>query len=170
MTARAQRVVVIGQVAGVFGVRGWVKVFSYTEPRTEILRHRHWLIRHDEVWQPQELIAGREHGKGIVAQLKDFATPEAARMLMGLDIGVPRSALSDLGADEFYWADLGGLRVVTREGVELGVIDRLLETGANDVLVLKGERERLIPYVRGDVVLEVDLEQGVMRVEWDPEF
>jgi len=83
---------------------------------------------------------------------------------------VPRSELPDPGPDSFYWTDLEGLTVRTVAGVELGVVDHLLETGANDVLVLKGERERLIPYVRGAVVTDVDLEQGVITVDWDPEF
>ena len=172
MTAQAQapRVVVIGRVAGVFGVRGWIKVYSYTEPRADILRHREWLIRLGDEWQPQEMLAGREHGKGLVAKLKDYDSPETARALVGADIGVFRAALPALGPDEFYWADLEGLRVVTREGAELGVVDHLFETGANDVLVVCGERERLLPYVRGEVILEIDLEQGVMRVDWDPEF
>lgn len=170
MTARAQRVVVIGRVAGVFGVRGWIKVYSYTEPRADILRHREWLLRRDGDWQPLSLRGGREHGKGLVAHLEGYDSPELARGLMDCDIGVPRAALPALAAGEYYWADLEGLRVVTEHGVELGVVDHLLETGANDVLVVKGEREHLIPYVRGEVVTDVDLEHGVMRVAWDPEF
>jgi 16S rRNA processing protein RimM len=170
MMTSAPRVVVIGQVAGVFGVRGWVKLISHTEPREDILRYRQCLIGRGGEWRPQELLAGRPQGKGIVAHLKGCDTPEAARLLMGCDIGVPRSALPALSTDEYYWADLRGLRVVTREGVELGVIDGLLETGANDVLVVKGEREHLIPYVQGKIVTAVDLEQGVMRVDWDPDF
>jgi len=164
------RVVVIGQVAGVFGVRGWVKVYSYAEPRVDILRYREWLIGCGDEWQPHQLVSGREHGKGIVAQLKGCDTPETARTLMGLDIGVPRAVLPALGPDEFYWADLEGLRVVTIEGTELGRVDHLFETGANDVVVVKGDRERLLPYVRGEVIVAVDLEQGVMRVDWNPEF
>ena len=166
----AERVVVIGRIGGVYGVRGWVKVFAYTEPREAILDYPHWWVRLDDEWRPLALAEGRPHGKGLVARLADFSDRDAAQKLVGCDIGVPRSAMPPLGPDEFYWADLEGLRVITRDGVELGVVDHLLETGANDVLVVKGERERLIPYVRGEVVTEIDLAQGVMRVEWDPEF
>lgn len=169
MTARAGRVVV-GRVAGVYGLRGWVKIYSYTEPREAILRQCEWLIRQDDAWRPFKLLAGRTHGKGIIAHLEGCDTPEQARAFMGIDIGVPRAALPALAADEYYWADLEGLRVLTQEGVDLGTVDHLMETGANDVLVVKGERERLIPYIRGEVVTAVDLEQGVMRVNWDPEF
>src|SRR3569832_125249 len=150
MTTRAQRVVIIGQIAGVFGVRGWMKIYSHTEPREAILRHRVWFIYRDGEWRPLELLAGRVHGKGIVAHLKDSATPEQARAFIRCDIGV--------------------LRVLTQEGVDRGAVDHLLETGANDVLGVRGERERLIPYIRGEVVTAGDLEQGVMRVAWDPEF
>src|SRR3569833_689410 len=157
MTTRAQRVVIIGQIAGVFGVRGWMKIYSHTEPREAILRHRVWFIYRDGEWRPLELLAGRVHGKGIVAHLKDCDTPEQARAFIGCDIGVLRSALPALAADEYYWVDLEGLRVLTQEGVDLGVVDHLLVFGANDVLVVRGERERLIPYIRGEVVSAVDL-------------
>lgn len=170
MTAQAERVVVIGRVVGVYGVRGWIKVYSYTEPPEAILRQRDWLVRHHETWRSVKLQAGRTHGKGIIAQLEGCDTPEQARALIGMDIGVPRAALPMLAAGEYYWADLEGLRVITQEGADLGVVDHLIETGANDVLVVKGERERLIPYLRGAVVTAVDLDQGVMRVNWDPEF
>lgn len=116
------------------------------------------------------LAEGRRYGKGILARLAVCNDRDRARDLIGSDIAVRRSELPDPGRDRFYWADLEGLTVRNRDGVELGVVDHLLETGANDVLVVKGERERLIPYVRGAVVVSVDLEQGVILVDWDPEF
>ncbi len=170
MSIDAQRMVVIGCIGGVYGVRGWVKVYAYTEPREAILEHPRWWLKMGDAWRPLAVAEGRPHGKALVARLAEYADRDAAQKLVGCDIGVPRADLPDLGPDEFYWADLEGLRVITRDGVELGVVDRLLETGANDVLVVKGERERLIPYVWGVVVTGVDLEQGEMRVEWDPEF
>ena len=170
MTTRAQRVVIIGQIAGVFGERGWMKIYSQTDPREAILRHRVWIIYRDGEWRPLELLAGRVHGKGIVAHLKDCDTPEQARAFKGCDIGVLRSALPALAADEYYWEELEGLRVLTQEGVDLGVVDHLLETGANDVLEVRGERERLIPYIRGEVGTAGDRELCVRRVAWDPLF
>lgn len=169
MAVEARRVV-IGRIGGPYGVRGWVKVYSYTEPREEILTHRQWWVHMAGEWRPLALVEGRPHGKTIVARLADYDDRDAVQALTGCEIGVPRSTLAALAPDEFYWSDLQGLRVLTQDGVELGVVDHLLETGANDVLVVKGERERLIPYVRGQVVTDVDLGQGVMRVEWDPEF
>ena len=116
------------------------------------------------------LTEGRRYGKGILAHLAACDDRDVARGLIGADIAVSRSELPDPGPDSFYWVDLEGLAVRTLGGVELGTVDRLLETGANDVLVVKGERERLIPYVRGKVVSGVDLERGVILVDWDPEF
>ena len=160
---------VVGRIGGLFGVRGWVKVFSYTEPRDNILSYSPWLLHIGGEWVTAKPVGGRIHGKGLVAQIEGYDDRDAAATLLGCDIAINRSQLPAAGQDEIYWADLVGLRVVTLEGVELGVVDHLFETGANDVLVLKGERERLLPYI-DQVVHEVDLAGGVMRVDWDPEF
>jgi 16S rRNA processing protein RimM len=115
--------------------------------------------------------AGRAHGKILVARLEGCDDRDAAEALVGYEIQVPRSRLpDDLAPGEYYWADLVGLRVETLGGVELGRIARLFETGANDVIVVEGKRERLLPYVWQQVVREVDLGAGVMRVDWDPDF
>ena len=95
---------------------------------------------------------------------------DAAAALKGTQIGVHREQLPGPGEGEYYWHDLVGLRVQTTQGMELGTVDHLIETGANDVLVVRGERERLIPFIRGQVVLSIDLAAGEMRVDWDPEF
>lgn len=162
--------VTVGKVAGLYGVRGWVKVYSHTEPRDNILKYSPWHLRlRDERWT-MEVLEGRRHGKGIVASLTGCEDRDAARRLLGADIRVARSQLPPLAPDDYYWIDLVGLRVVNRDGVELGRVDHLLETGANDVLVVQGDRERLIPYVPADVVLQVDLQDGVLRVDWDADF
>jgi 16S rRNA processing protein RimM len=161
---------VVGQIAGAYGVKGEVRVYSYTEPREEILQLRSWFVRTLEGWRPVAVLSGRVHGKGIVAQLDLSADRDAARQLLGTDIAVPRDQLPSIGSGQYYWTDLLGLEVVNLEGVSLGKVLRLMETGANDVLVVEGERERLIPFVLEKVVLEVDLERGVLRVDWDPQF
>ncbi|WP_127476253.1 ribosome maturation factor RimM [Sulfurivermis fontis] len=161
--------IVVGRIAGLFGVRGWVKVFSHTQPLDNILRYSPWLVLRDGQWLPMKPLAGRIHGKGIVAHLEGCDDRDAAAALVGSDIAIVRSQLPRAAADEVYWADLIGLKVVTLEGVELGVVDHLLETGANDVVVVRGERERLLPYV-DQVIREVDLHGGLLRVDWDPEF
>lgn len=161
--------IVVGRIAGLFGVRGWVKVFSHTQPLDNILRYTPWQVLRDGQWQPMKPLGGRIHGKGIVAQLEGCDDRDAAATLIGCDIAIERSQLPRAAEGEIYWADLIGLKVVTLDGVELGVVDHLLETGANDVVVVRGERERLLPYV-DQVIREVDLDGGLLRVDWDPEF
>jgi 16S rRNA processing protein RimM len=162
--------VTVGKVAGFYGVTGWVKVYSYTQPRDNILKYSPWQLRLEGQQWTMEVLEGRRHGQGIVASLAGCVDRDAARRLLGAEISVARSQLSPLAHEEYYWTDLVGLRVVNRDGVELGRVDHLLETGANDVLVVQGDRERLIPYLPADVVLEVDLEDGVLRVDWDVDF
>jgi len=161
--------IVVGRIAGLYGVRGWVKVFSHTQPRENILGYKPWLLQIGGRWVEASAAEGRMHGKGVVAHLEGYDDRDVAAALVGCDIAVHREQLAPVEDDEIYWADLIGLKVVTREGVELGNVDHLIETGANDVVVVRGERERLLPYIDG-VVLEVDLDQGVMEVDWDPEF
>ena len=121
-------------------------------------------------WNERRCAEGRVHGRGLVARLEGITDREVARTLVGAEIAVLREQLPALTEGDYYWADLIGLRVLTEDGLELGVIDYLFETGANDVLVVKGDRERLIPYVQGDVIKGIDLEQGEMRVDWDPDY
>ena len=171
MSERASRLVIIGRVAGVYGVRGWIKVLSSIEPPEAMLDYPSWQLRSGGLeWRTMTLTEGRSHGKGILAHLESCDDRDIARALIGSEIAVPRGELPDPEPGRYYWADLEGLTVRTVAGVALGVVDHLLETGANDVLVVKGERERLIPYIRDTVVIEVDLDQGVILVDWDPEF
>lgn len=164
------RRVVLGRISGVFGVKGWVKIFSYTTPATDILDYSPWLLKVDNHWQRHAVDEGREHGNGVIARLAACDDRDAARALVGAEIAVDRDQLPELPAGEYYWVDLEGLRVVNRDGVGFGTVDHLLETGANDVMVVQGDRERLIPYVKGDVVLDVDLDRRVITVDWDPEY
>lgn len=162
--------VVVGRISGLYGVRGWLRVFSYTEPRENIVDYNPWLIHSDGDWQPVEIEDGRAQGKGVVVKLVGYDDRDAAARLLGLDIAVHRDQLGELKPGEYFWADLEGLRVVTRAGVDLGVVDHLFATGANDVIVVRGDRERLIPFVQGDVIRNIDLHGGVMEVDWDPDF
>jgi 16S rRNA processing protein RimM len=128
-------------------------------------------MRCETQWRPWTVEAGRLQGKGLVVKLRGCDDRAEAAKLLGADIAVWRNQLADdLAPGQYYWADLEGLRVVTQSGVELGRLDHLFATGANDVMVVRGERERLVPYLPEQVVKEVDLRTGVMRVEWDPEF
>ena len=115
--------------------------------------------------------AWQSHGKGLVVGLRDYTDRDQARSLIGLEIAVPRAELPAPEEGEYYWADLVGLKVETTEGQILGTVDHLIETGANDVLVVHGEdRERLIPFVADQVIRRVDLAAGLIQVDWDPDF
>jgi 16S rRNA processing protein RimM len=160
--------VVLGRIAGVYGVRGWVKVFSETEPRDAILGYSPWLL--GPHLRPHTVIEGRRHGKGVVVRLEGCTDRDQAAPLVGAEIAVSRDDLPPASADELYWADMEGLTVVTTQGVALGTVDHLFSTGVNDVLVVAGDRERLIPFAWGDVIRDVDLEAGCIEVDWDPDF
>ena len=162
--------VVIGRISGLYGVRGWLRIFSYTDPRANIIAYSPWLVDIDGQWQPMKVVTGRMQGKSVVVNLAGYDDRDAAVTLLGKDIAVLRKQLAAPAPGEYYWADLEGLRVVNTAGVEFGVVDHMFQTGANDVVVVKGDRERLIPFVQGEVILKIDLQQGVMEVDWDPDY
>jgi len=167
----ADRLLLIGKIVGLHGVDGWVKLESYTQPRTRIFSYKPWLVTIAGGEREIEAVQGREQGKGLIGKLPDCNDRDAAARLVGATIQVRRSALPKPKRGEVYWADLEGLDVVTTEGVAIGQVSHLFATGANDVLVVRdGERERLIPYVSGQFVREVDLKVGRITVDWDPEF
>lgn len=161
---------IVGKVSGVYGVKGWVKIYSHTQPRENILDYNPWLLRIGGSWQPFQVEAGKAHGKGVIAQLEGMTDRDQALLLRNAEIAISKDQLSGLEQDEYYWSDLIGLRVVNTDGIEFGIIDSLFETGANDVIVVKGEEERLIPFVQPDVVAKVDLEAGVMTVDWGEDY
>ena len=149
---------------------GWVRAVSWCEPPDNLLTYSPWYLRLRDGWTVCRLEEGRAHGKGVVARLEGCNDRDQAQALGGAAVAVRRSQLPDPGTGEFYWADLIGLRVVGAGGRDLGRVSGLIETGANDVLVVQGDRERLIPYLPGQVVLEVDLDAKRIRVDWDPDF
>lgn len=159
--------VILGRIVGVFGVRGWVKVFSYTKPREAVLQYKGLLLGRNGVWQPTEIAAGQRHGKSVIARVDGVDDREQAAKLVGAEIGVGRDALPEPENGQYYWSDLIGLNVVHRDGTVLGRIDAMLETGAHDVMVVKGERERLIPFVKDKIVISVDLNEKLVNVDWE---
>lgn len=185
MNAQAERHeagdhVVLGKLTSPYGVKGWLKVYSYTSPIDGILDYGEWVVRQDGVLSRLRLVQGRRHGKGLVARLEGCGTREAAEALAGAEILLPKSALPALPSGDYYWYELEGLTVVTRDGQVLGQVQYLFETGANDVLVVRGDphgesaaiddRERLLPFLPEDVIVAVDREAGRMTVDWDPSF
>jgi len=174
--------IVIGQVSGVFGVHGWVKVFSNTEPRENILSYDPWLVKDKTteagkaVWQSFSFIKGRKQGKTIVAQLKGIDCRDKAHALIGCDVAIKGQQLKKLEENEFYWRELKGLKIINCDGEELGLVKEMIATGANDVMVVtlaakraeaSKETELLIPYLMDSVIKKVDLEKGLIQVDWE---
>ena len=159
--------VVLGRITGLFGVRGWVKVFSYTEPREAVLNYKRWLLRRHDEWQPVSVAEGKRHGKTVIARVEGFDDRDRSAELVGSEIGTPRDEMPDTADGQYYWTDLEGLRVVHTDGSELGTVAYLVETGAHDVMVVKGDKERLVPFVRDKVIIDVDLEEGLITVDWE---
>ena len=162
--------IVVGRIAGLHGVRGWVKVFSYTQPREQVFAYQPWQLERAGRWHEIKVAETAGSGKTLIARLPGIDSREDAAPWVDADIAIARSLLPPSTHGEWLWADLEGLRVVNSELVDFGCVDHLIETGANDVLVVRGERERLIPLLPDRVVTKVDLEAGVIHVEWDADF
>lgn len=140
---------------------------SYTEPREAILDYRDWLLLEDGTRRTVRLAEGKRHGKTVIVRIDGIDDRDGAAAYVGCDIGVSREQLPNTERGEYYWADLEGLQVVHRDGRKIGEVAYLLATGANDVLVVKGKKEILIPFVRDDVIKDVDLAAGIITVDWE---
>lgn len=160
----------VGQVSGVYGVKGWVRIFSETDPRAAITEFPRLWMRDGKDWRLVEVEDGRSHGRGVVMKFSEVRDRDRAYGLIGAELAIERGWLPAAEDGAYYWADLLGMHVNNRDGVQLGTIAGFIETGANDVLVVQGDRERLIPWVRDQYVLDVDLEARQVRVDWDPDF
>jgi 16S rRNA processing protein RimM len=153
-------VTIVGKVTTAFGIKGWVKVHSFTDPMNGILDYKNWLLKVKGQWQSYKVIEAKPQGKGIVAKFD----------------GIDDRDLPQLAEDEFYWSQLVGLIVVNKNGELLGKIDHLFNSGApHDVMSVKGyegsldQQERLIPYVDA-VIGKIDLDAGEMQVDWEADF
>ncbi len=166
----------VGHVSTPYGVKGWVWVHSLTDPITNLFGYQPWYLKTREGFRAVKVLEWREQGKGVVAQLDISPDRNAAELLRNLEIWARKDALPELEEGDYYWSDLIDLSVRTQDGQLLGTVHSLMETGANDVLVVQAsagsidERERLVPWVPGDVVKDVDLVARMITVDWDPEF
>ncbi len=178
----------LGRITGVYGVKGWLKVFSYTDPMEAIVDYNPWFIRSEgrskQVWSQVKLESGKRHAKTVVVKFAGCNDRDLAMTYIGMEIAIEKSQLESLkGKDEYYWHDLLGLRVINQQKIELGRVKDILETGGNDVLVVVSEaksteagvagpkeRERLIPWTMHNAIVSVDLGKGVIEVDWDSEF
>ena len=164
------RQVVVGEIAGPHGIKGWVKVHSHTDPPENILDYSPWVLVSGLGSDEYQVVAGRSQGKAVVAQLQGVNDRNQAEALKFRKIVVSRDKFPAAEPGHYYWIDLLGLKVTNIEDVELGVMADMLATGANDVMIVRGNRERLIPFVIGQYVRKVDLESGIIQVDWDPDF
>ena len=179
--------IVLGRITGVYGLKGWVKVFSYTDPMESIVDYSSWYIspeaanaksRQSSPWTKVKLKAGKRHAKTVIAKLEHCNDCDEAQAYIGSEISIDQDQFeAQKDKNAYYWQDLIGLRVINQQNIELGVVTTLLETGANDVLVVTSEegaetenKERLIPWTLQQAIIAVDLEQGVIEVDWDPDF
>ncbi|MAM69517.1 MAG: ribosome maturation factor RimM [Gammaproteobacteria bacterium] len=168
--------ILIGRIGAVYGIKGWVKLISFANPQENILAYRKFILLDGGQSDTLEIDQSKPQGKGFVAHIRGCDDREQARLYTGKGLYIEKALLPELQAGEYYWHQLTGLRVITSSGDDLGNVDHLLETGANDVLVVRGDtrsidrEERLIPYLYGQVVEEVDLDQEVIRVNWDKDY
>lgn len=169
----SEEFVPVGKISGAFGVKGWVKIFSYTEPRTNILQYSPLYLSRQGEWIEIKVSGGHMQGKGVVMGINNVTDRDQVQPLIGAELAIKRKQLKPAQNDEFYWADLVGLEVVNLSDEHLGKVDHLLETGANDVLVVKAEgeqTERLIPFVMDEFVKQVDLDKKFIQVDWELDY
>ena len=172
-----ESVVQMGRVAAPYGVKGWVRINSYAQPAENIFDYGPWRLHRQRGMQPVrevEVLEGKPHGKGLIARIAGIDDRDKAEELKGLDIFVARSELPQLDSGTYYWTDLEGLRVERADGTMLGRVDHMLEAGAADVMVVCGDPgaggRYLIPFIKGEVILQVDLEGQVIQVDWEDEI
>tara|TARA_R110002049_G_scaffold124479_1_gene280006 strand:- start:85842 stop:86354 length:513 start_codon:yes stop_codon:yes gene_type:complete len=164
--------VLLGLINGLFGVKGWVKVYSYTRPRIKIIDYQYWYLG-DDFDHPVRIEEGRSQKGGVVAKLEGISDRDAAVELLDREIWIAGEQLMPLPKNEYYWYQLIGLNVLDTEQKPLGSIKDMIETGANDVMIVRGQEsktEHLIPYIQGQVIKSIDLEQKCMVVDWDTDF
>lgn len=168
---------VMGRFGAVFGIKGWLKVFSFTEDPENLFTYTPWFFRYqDGEWQNIEIESYKRHADGFIAKIKGIDIREEAQSYTGAEIGILGSSLPSMPQGTYRWRDLIGMKVVTVDGYNLGVVKSMMETGSNDVLVVKAEKddkyeikERLLPYI-DDVIVSVSLSDKVIQVSWDPDF
>lgn len=169
-SGQPEDLVPMGFVVGASGVRGWVKVVANTQYADSLFDYDSWWLGRDGKWREYRIEDGSVQPKSLNAKLEGVHDRDVAFAMKGMTVAVPRSAMPAAGEDEYYWNDLIGLTVVNRDGATLGVVEKLLETGANDVLVLKdGMVERLVPFV-GPVIDQVDLAAKRITVDWGLDY
>ncbi|MFA5961005.1 MAG: ribosome maturation factor RimM [Tatlockia sp.] len=162
--------IVVGRFGRAHGIKGFVTVHSYTEPRENILRYADWHGFIDSQWKPIKVLHLEVNNKSILVQVDGYQEREQAARLTHIDIAMTRSQLPVLPAGEYYWHDLIGMQVIDPNGALFGTVTEIMPTGSNDVLIVEGEKKHLIPYIMDQVVLSIDPQQRIITVDWDMDF
>lgn len=173
--------VVIGRIGAVYGVKGWLKIQSYTENPEDIFSYSPWSLQSNAARQQSDkavtIAEWRRHNKGLIARIDGVNDREQASHFTGLEVSINAEELPALAEDEFYWRDLIGMRVKNKQGYDMGVVEQMMPTAANDVLVVSansndafGKSERLIPFIQSEYILDVDNDNQLIQVDWPADF
>ncbi len=162
--------VIVGRFGRTHGIKGFITVISFTDPIDNILNYDNWHVRTKNQWQPLKLLKIEINNKFILTQVEGYPEREQVACLTNLDIAIKRSQLPRLPPGEYYWDQLVGMNVLTKHGTELGIVNDIFATGSNDVLVVKGDKRYLIPYLVPEVIMNVDIAQNEIQVDWDADF
>lgn len=172
-----EKEIILGKIGAVYGIKGWLKIHSYTEEPEAIFDYSPWILNLGGNKQNVEVSEWRRHNNGLIAKFSDINDRNDAQLRTGAEIIVADEQLPELPEGEFYWRDLIGMDVVNEQGYNFGKVTDIMETGSNDVLVVKanrndafGKKERLIPYLEDQVIKSVSLDNKQIDVDWDPGF
>jgi 16S rRNA processing protein RimM len=160
----------IGRVGAPHGIHGWLKIISYTEPPENIFTYSPWILLRRGKYEAAEISGTRVLGDKLIAQFAKYNVPETARIFTGAEIVMMQNQLPKLPEGEYYQSDLEGLTVIDQDGNHLGVVSEIMETGSHDILVVKGTKRILIPFVLNNFITEVNLQNKIIRVNWDDNF
>ena len=162
--------IIVGQLGAAHGVKGWIKLHSFTEPKHHLFRYQPWLVQQADGWQSLSPEASEQHSQSFVVKFPDCTNREQAESYRHCHIAILPHQLPELPAGEYYWHDLTGLKVINHQGKVFGTVSHLIATGSNDVLVVNGDRQRMIPYIKDDYITAIDLQAGEIHVQWDADF
>lgn len=172
-----EKKIVLGKIGAVYGIKGWLKVHSFTDETEAILDYFPWSLKLGNKTKSVEISDWKKHNKGLVVKVAGIDDRDIAQTMVGYEILGDQEALPELPEGEFYWRDLIGMSVATEQGYDLGTVSDIMETGANDILVVKANRndafskkERLLPYNFEHCIISIDANNKQICVDWDPGF
>jgi 16S rRNA processing protein RimM len=161
---------VVGQFGRPHGIKGFISIVTFTEPRENILKYIDWHVGINHEWQPITILETKINTKCIIARVDGYHEREHVARLTNIEIAVKISQLQKLHADQYYWHELIGLKVINQEQQDLGLVTEIMATGSNDVLVVCGKKRHLIPFLREQIIISINTSQGLITVDWDEDF